>query len=183
MAFEFLSGDVALDFVATVGERTTRRTETLSGTADLAAWLKQARLVDTPVQVTDADLAEAKELREALYEYLVALTAGARLPAAAVKVINARAAQPTPVVRLTRGGTPVLEGTVRAALSSLARSGIRLAGAGTASAIRWCADDTCTRPFLDRSRGHRRRWCGMSGCGDRAKAAAYRRRRREAADH
>ncbi|PYC65712.1 hypothetical protein C7C45_27955 [Micromonospora arborensis] len=29
-----------------------------------------------------------------------------------------------------------------------------------------------------RSRGARRRWCGMRGCGDRAKAAAYRQRRR-----
>jgi predicted RNA-binding Zn ribbon-like protein len=41
-----------------------------------------------------------------------------------------------------------------------------------------CADDRCTRPFVDRSRGHRRRWCGMRGCGDRAKAAAYRARHR-----
>ncbi|MGH1526542.1 CGNR zinc finger domain-containing protein [Leifsonia sp. L25] len=30
----------------------------------------------------------------------------------------------------------------------------------------------CTRPFLDVSRASNRRWCGMSGCGDRAKAAA-----------
>ena len=46
--------------------------------------------------------------------------------------------------------------------------------------LRWCADAYCTRPFIDRSRGGRRRWCGMAGCGDRAKAAAYRMRKREA---
>jgi len=44
------------------------------------------------------------------------------------------------------------------------------------AALRWCADAKCTRVFIDRSRGQRRRWCGMKGCGDRAKAAAYRRR-------
>ncbi|MGI3785575.1 MAG: CGNR zinc finger domain-containing protein [Janthinobacterium lividum] len=34
-------------------------------------------------------------------------------------------------------------------------------------------DPTCTHRFLDRSRGHRRRW-EMAGCGDRAKTAAHR---------
>ena len=31
-------------------------------------------------------------------------------------------------------------------------------------------------PAPNRSRGHRRAWCGMEECGNRAKVAAYRRR-------
>jgi predicted RNA-binding Zn ribbon-like protein len=66
---------------------------------------------------------------------------------------------------------------VASALSEIARAGIVLAEPPRRALIRWCDDATCTRVFLDRSRGGRRRWCGMAGCGDRAKAAAYRLRR------
>jgi predicted RNA-binding Zn ribbon-like protein len=44
--------------------------------------------------------------------------------------------------------------------------------------LRRCDGARCTRLFVDRSRDGRRRWCEMKGCGDRAKAAAYRQRRR-----
>jgi predicted RNA-binding Zn ribbon-like protein len=61
----------------------------------------------------------------------------------------------------------------------LAADCLNLFDSADRQALHWCADPSCTRPFIDRSRGHRRRWCGMKGCGDRAKAAAYRARQRE----
>ena len=71
-------------------------------------------------------------------------------------------------------------GDAKAGMSAIARDAIALFDRDDGSVLKWCADDACTHPFLDRSRGHRRRWCDMAGCGDRAKAAAYRSRKRSA---
>lgn len=42
--------------------------------------------------------------------------------------------------------------------------------------IRNCEGPSCTLYFLDISKNHKRRWCTMDVCGNRAKAAAFRRR-------
>jgi predicted RNA-binding Zn ribbon-like protein len=39
--------------------------------------------------------------------------------------------------------------------------------------IRRCANSACVLLFLDTSKGGRRRWCDMSTCGNRAKAATH----------
>jgi predicted RNA-binding Zn ribbon-like protein len=176
--FQFVGGNLALDFVGTVAEWTTTRVERLPAPADLAEWLVTAGVLDAAPPVGDPDLAAARELRSALHALVVALEAGRPVPAEAVEVVNRHADDEPVRLRLAPEGGPVRTGSVAAALSTVARSGVELADPATAALLRWCADATCTRAFLDRSRGRRRRWCGMSGCGDRAKAAAYRRRRR-----
>jgi predicted RNA-binding Zn ribbon-like protein len=50
-----------------------------------------------------------------------------------------------------------------------------------AELVRRCANPTCVLLFLDLSRNARRRWCDMSTCGNRAKAATHYRRRRNSA--
>lgn len=42
--------------------------------------------------------------------------------------------------------------------------------------VKICEGPNCTLLFLDRTRGHARRWCSMSVCGNRAKQAAHRQR-------
>lgn len=42
--------------------------------------------------------------------------------------------------------------------------------------VRNCEGPRCTLYFLDISKNHKRRWCSMEVCGNRAKAAAHRRR-------
>lgn len=44
--------------------------------------------------------------------------------------------------------------------------------------LRICAADDCRWRFIDRSPAGRRRWCDMRTCGNRAKVAAHRQRRR-----
>jgi predicted RNA-binding Zn ribbon-like protein len=63
---------------------------------------------------------------------------------------------------------------------AVARDALMLWELPEGSLLKRCDDDTCRRVFLDRSRGNRRRWCGMANCGDRSKARAYRSRRRAA---
>ncbi|HEY1900303.1 MAG TPA: ABATE domain-containing protein [Steroidobacteraceae bacterium] len=44
------------------------------------------------------------------------------------------------------------------------------------SYVKSCEGPTCTLMFADHTRGHGRRWCSMSACGNRAKQAAHRNR-------
>ena len=44
------------------------------------------------------------------------------------------------------------------------------------SNVKACEGPACTLLFADHTRGHRRRWCSMALCGNRAKQAAHRHR-------
>ncbi|MHA3702003.1 CGNR zinc finger domain-containing protein [Jatrophihabitans sp. YIM 134969] len=169
----------ALDFVGTVAERNSTRHEHLRTPVDLDDWLVRAGVVDRHPQADDDDLIRALEVREALYALLVAASDSRPLPRAALAAVNRAAANPPVTARLAPDGTLTRTGDVTAALSTVARSALDLVGGDDLARLRWCDDTACTHPFLDRSRAGRRRWCGMAGCGDRAKARAYRARRRE----
>jgi predicted RNA-binding Zn ribbon-like protein len=173
-----LADHPALDLVGTVAERTSTRVEQLTTPERLADWLVEAGLLDTAPAATAAELTAARHLREALYAVLRATSDGLPLPPDALAVVHAAAAGPA--VRLTLDPTGALhrEGDATAALTAVARAAVELVGGPDRHLLRWCAGAACTHPFLDRSRGGRRRWCGMAGCGDRAKARAYRTRRR-----
>jgi len=44
--------------------------------------------------------------------------------------------------------------------------------------VKQCSAPNCALYFYDRTKAHRRRWCSMSVCGNRAKAAANRAKKR-----
>lgn len=181
MAFAISSGNLALDFVGTLGERRDARNEHLREASDVADWLVEAGVLDERPTTDHDTLVEAVGLREALFVVVERLLdqPEAALPADALEVVNRAAAIPPPAVALRADRSLARSGSWRSGLSAVARDGLVLVDPGDAE-LKWCADPTCTHPFLDRSRGHRRRWCEMAGCGDRAKAAAYRARRRAA---
>jgi predicted RNA-binding Zn ribbon-like protein len=166
-----------MDFVGTVSERDTLMAERLQTPADLAEWISAAGILDHVPPATARQLLAARQLRESLYRLVVARTSSRALPDDDVAAVNRFAARPTPVVSIDQLGRLRHHGSLPAALALIARSGLEILQEANGPLIRWCADPSCTRPFLDRSRGRQRRWCGMSGCGDRAKAAAYRQRR------
>jgi predicted RNA-binding Zn ribbon-like protein len=114
-----------------------------------------------------------------LFALLSALIDGTPPRPADRDLVNAAASRPGPTVQLSPSGDVSRYGNVDAVLAVLAHDCLELFDSEDRQALHWCADPSCTRPFIDRSRGHRRRWCGMKGCGDRAKAAAYRARQRE----
>ena len=47
--------------------------------------------------------------------------------------------------------------------------------------VKICENPSCTLWFHDISKNHTRRWCSMAVCGNRAKAAAHRARKRSEA--
>ena len=173
----FIADRPVLNFLPTLAARGSGEEEKLREPADLADWIVQSGIVDRAPHIDREDLEAAKALREVLFRVVSALIDGHRADPADRAVVNAAAALPPPVIRLDDSGLH-REGDLNAVLAVLARDGLDLHASPDRVLLRWCADETCTRPFIDRSRGHRRRWCGMKGCGDRAKAAAYRRRQR-----
>jgi predicted RNA-binding Zn ribbon-like protein len=175
--FTFIADHPVLDFVATVSERRTAPEEQLQSPAHLRAWVGASGLLDEEVEVDEDGFQRARRLRESAFALIGALIDRQPIPTDDLRLVNAAAARPRPVLRLDEDGRVRREGDLDAALAELATDCLDLAGGPDRQALHWCADATCTRPFVDRSRGQRRRWCGMKGCGDRAKAAAYRQRR------
>jgi predicted RNA-binding Zn ribbon-like protein len=68
------------------------------------------------------------------------------------------------------------------ALARLAESVAREVSQGDPERLRVCANDECRWVFNDSSRTGRRKWCDMATCGNRAKAARHRERKRSAPD-
>jgi predicted RNA-binding Zn ribbon-like protein len=167
-----------LDFVATVAERDTAHQDKLMSADDFVDYVHIAGIVDTPMVVTSHQLDRVKLVREAMYGLISALIEGTRPPRRAVAIVNAAVVARRPVATLSTTGRVRRIGDVDAVLAELAHDCIDLYDSPDRDALRWCADLRCSRPFLDRSRGQQRRWCGMKTCGDRAKAAAYRKRHR-----
>jgi predicted RNA-binding Zn ribbon-like protein len=95
-------------------------------------------------------------------------------------VLNAIAAKPSATPQLTAQGEIQLVGSVAALLASLAQEAVWMFGGEAGEHIRQCQSPTCTLFFIDTSRSGDRRWCSMSGCGNKAKVAEFRRRQREA---
>lgn len=179
MNFEFIADRPALDFLPTMAGRGSVDEEKLPTPGDLATWIVESGILDAAPPIDAADLERARALREVLFRLVGAMIEGRPADRGDREMANAAAAAPPPELRLDDDGLH-RTGDLDAVLAVLARDCLDLHTSPDRASLHWCADDTCTRPFIDRSRGQRRRWCGMKGCGDRAKAAAYRQRRRAA---
>ena len=182
----WLGARPSIDFVNTRRERWRRGVETLVTPDDLSLWLQHAELTDRPMRVPKTVLAEARELREAIDDCVIAVLEGARLDAGAVTLIDGWLvhAGDRPQLRVD-DGVPVLgeraaADSPRRALGMLALDAAQMLGTAAERArIRICESDTCSARFYDRSPAGKRRWCSMQTCGNAAKARRHRARRRE----
>ena len=173
--FRFRGGHIALDLTATLGGRLKpEKKELLASPADLDRWLVSSKLATRPPRGTDKDLALARQLREAIYA--IASGAGSR---ASRELLNSTADLPAARPQLTASGALQRQGDAKALLATIARQAVELLGSSESDRIRRCEGDGCAILFLDLSRSGERRWCSMSGCGNRAKARAFRNRRSE----
>jgi predicted RNA-binding Zn ribbon-like protein len=161
--FQLIAGNLALDFVNTVGNRLGDAEDYLVRAADVTRWARLAGL--GPVTVTPRQLHVVRATREEMYHLF---RGGSLAP------LNAR----LPTRRLERRG-----GVVRwrwddpdRLLGPILLSAAELLVSGAQTKIRQCDDETCGWLFLDRSRAGRRRWCSMADCGNRAKVRRYYRR-------
>ncbi|WP_028922745.1 CGNR zinc finger domain-containing protein [Pseudonocardia acaciae] len=177
MRFRFISGHVALDLAGTVGHRHAEdRYDLLTDPEALARWALEAGLVDTAPPAEARDLAATVALREAIYRLVMASIQREPADPGDVELVNA-AAENAPVAVTLRGpGELVRTGDLRAVRATVARAAIELLGGPARGQLKRCGASPCSRLYLDASRRGSRRWCDMRECGNRAKAAAYRRR-------
>lgn len=179
--FKFRSGRLALDLAATLAGRLRETPRDLLATPhDLGRWLVAAGLAVANPEPGREDLARALELREALYRLALARVRRQAFAAADVALLNRLAAEPPAAPQLqAAGGITWSTGGVTALLAAVARDGVELLGGPLAERIRGCAGEGCALLFVDTSRSGRRRWCSMTGCGNKAKVAEFRRRQRD----
>jgi predicted RNA-binding Zn ribbon-like protein len=129
---------------------------------------------------------EGLALRSALREGAERMAAGKPAGDGMVRAVNrVLAARPavTRVVRSGRGYVTRDEAMTEAAIHLLlpvAESAARFLTRGDPALVRRCDGEHCVLHFYDATKNRTRRWCSMDGCGSRAKAAAYYRRRRSA---
>lgn len=176
LAFPFLSGRHALDFVGTLGKRGTADIERMPTSAALARWSVESGLGSCVAD--DADLTAACRLREAIYPLVLATIRRSAPRPSDVAVVNEFAAlePPAPALSIRAGELQRRDSAAPASavLAAVARDAIDLLTGPDAALIRDCEDPTCTLLFVDTSRSHRRRWCSMSRCGARAKMRTLR---------
>ena len=142
----------------------------------------RAQVTDQPAAAA-RDLARVHAVRQALREVAEAI-AERRVPGGGALDIVNRALRARQIIELVASpdgcsvdhrhvGDPVDD-----ALARLAEPMVTELTAGHPERIRICASETCEWVFYDTSRTGRRRWCDMSTCGNRAKAARHRARAR-----
>lgn len=175
-AFQLISGQRTLDLLATLRDRHRDPSECLRSPADLDRWLAVAEFeVDT--RTTEVELEAARRLRESFYRLVQAVLHGEQLPTPELQVLNEWAARPALAPQIAPNLERQWTGGVESALAVLAREAVELLATSDRKLIRECAAAECSRIYLDRSPGRRRRWCHMQWCGSNAKMRAYRRRR------
>lgn len=182
---------LALDLLNTVRREEGRIADALATPHDLVAWLGARGLGSGRLEALRASppdsallLLETRRLRDATARAVEAHREGAEVPADALYAIDrvlaasrvARRLEPTPKgprVRDEEVGEHPL-----AVLAPIALGAAELLTTADPKRVRRCASSRCAEWFVDTSKGGRRRWCSMERCGNRAKAAGHRRRRR-----
>jgi predicted RNA-binding Zn ribbon-like protein len=182
LAFRFVAGHRALDFLCTLGNRHLRPIERLREPADLDRWLGVAGL-SVSQRASQLDLDDARQLRETVNRVTRATLSEHVPDGEDLRLLNEWARRPPLAPQVEAGLEPrwIGEQPVHAALVLVAREAVELLTSSERSLIRECAGaPRCSLLYLDRSRARRRRWCEMEVCGSRAKMASYRRRRNTA---
>jgi predicted RNA-binding Zn ribbon-like protein len=193
--FSFVGNLLCVDFVNTEVMRQGAPLDRLRDAAELLRWARAAGIVDeaagrrlpagwhTSRQATRL-LADAKALRSRLRAMVEAVAAARPLPADLVAALNHALAAGASRLRLERRGSgyatvrDVLDPSPAALLAPIAESAAWFLEHGDRTLLRRCENGACVRFFYDTTKNRRRRWCSMDGCGSRAKAAAYYRRRK-----
>jgi predicted RNA-binding Zn ribbon-like protein len=190
---------MALDLVNTELVNRGRPVDLLQTFEDLLSWLQQAGAIgERPAEealnrwggTRDADetLRHALALRAVLREMAIQITQGASVPTDALDLVNStlrRRHGYTQVVQSEDGYRRVFHLEAQQPedlLVPVAEAAGDLICNADLSLIRKCENPKCVLYYWDTSKNHARRWCSMTVCGNRAKAAAHYRRVRAKAD-
>ena len=181
--FERSGGHPALDLVNTLdGRPFDEPIDNLATYGDLVRFAELARLIEPSVAqrllslMGPAVARRARELREHLHTVLAASHRGRPIPQAPLDAIAAavRRAHAARAFVAAGGSNLAMHGwripsLPEIPLHACALAVERLLIDGDLKEIRQCGASDCEVYFIDTSKGHRRLWCSMKGCGNREK--------------
>ncbi len=196
MEFQIIAGELCLDFVNTLDNRPVpdRRKELLPTYQDLADWAVQAgalsalhraallREAGTHPQAAEQALSKAITLRECLYRIISTTLRNQQASSADLVAFNAYRGEALSNLQLkaARNGFRLVWKEDPSRLDSIlwpiVRSASDLLTSPDLGNVHECDMPSCRWIFVDRSKNHRRRWCDMKVCGNRAKARKFYRR-------
>jgi predicted RNA-binding Zn ribbon-like protein len=172
-----------VDFVNTLHWSEGAPIELIGTDAQLAAWLAEHGL---GAQGLAGRLPAVHRLRARARAVTEALATGRTPPVAAMAALEAALGAPPGHLALVGADAPrprLAFATDAPDADLLAcRVALSLAtflGSGDRRRLKLCANPGCGFAFLDTSTNATRRWCYMRYCGNRLKARAFRRRRRQ----
>lgn len=193
--FTFLGERLWLDFINTEDSRRGARYDAIQDFEALVRWLELAGLLDAERAAglrrraeqqpsgAAAALVEARRVRSALRTLAERGAASLPVRQTTLQEINRVLGRSVGTRRIevrqdgtfSRSFVPVGDAfaglmipIVEAAADSLIQ--------GELVRIRRCGDARCPRVFFDTTKNGKRRWCDMTTCGNRAKAARHRRK-------
>ena len=187
--YQFVGGNLALDFVNTVAYRfhPEKMRDHLQSAEDVRRWANQAHLPDCVAinlcsRMSRRTLLRVRDIREQLFVIFRAIGSDEpvsvnALPRVGKALHDCRAKQ-----RLSAQGTQVLwtwrpgAGWSDFLLYPILTAATDLLTSVPRATIRQCADKGCGWLFLDRSNAGKRRWCSMADCGNRNKVREHYRR-------
>ena len=168
--------DLVRDYVNTLDFETG--IDQIATPDELAMWFSEQGLVDDLVEPTEQEVEDARSLREAIRELLLANN-GVEIDAAVASQTLEEAGRKAHVGVRFEDGRPVLapEGDgARAALGRIVATVAEVAPTDEWKRLKTCRDETCRVAFYDKSRNRSRAWCSMEVCGNREKARNFRHR-------
>jgi len=186
----FVAGDAVLDFLNTVDAHGRSSDQNrLTSYASVLAWSLAAGLTDAAEfqclaaaasnspEGSEQALTELVEWRETVYRVFEATASNEEPPARDWKAVETSIKKAVSSARLSRDATGSTiwitpPGTDLTTLPQRLALGLyQLLRGDLVANIKQCGG--CTWLFIDTSKNHRRTWCSMATCGNRAKAQRH----------
>jgi predicted RNA-binding Zn ribbon-like protein len=197
-AFLLVGERLCLDFVNTLIVEGGSTVDLLGSFDDLTEWCASAEILSASraremtgrwsgTREAERTFAHAVHLRATLGAMVERIASGRhRVPQSGLDAINGvlhTVAGELTIVRTREG----YDTRFRTRLSEppdllvpIAQSAADLLSSDDLTLVKKCQNPQCILHFYDTTKNHARRWCSMSGCGNRAKVAAhYQRTRRQ----
>lgn len=193
----FLADATGLDFLNSVATPIDMPIDWIADGEGLLSWLEQARLApadvlaDLKAHALPGELDKVADQARALREWFRGFVRHHKGHALELGSLDELA----PLNRLLErdeafgrlqldGGKPALRANRRwrtpdSLLLPIAEALAQLVSTEDFTHIKNCEGPSCTLTFADHTKSHARRWCSMALCGNRAKQAAHRHRRKE----
>ncbi|MFS2222585.1 CGNR zinc finger domain-containing protein [Pantoea sp. B65] len=182
----FLADHPALDFINTTAQIDGHEHDFWQSDDDVEAWLNQAGLRVAPETEPPAEpgalLQEARRLRNIIKQVVVQKKRGTQVDTQGINHYLVAAATHDELVNAADGALQIkriyANRTPLQRLAPVAEQAASLLAEHNFALVRECEHPECSLWFYDRTKAHRRRWCSMALCGNRAKVSRFRQQKK-----